>query len=424
VSSSLLVKIGKLFPQASPFRNQAIRNEKRLAFYRRKSGAFINIFQQIPIVSSPFLVWVKVSFDSGRAVSYGGVVPGKIRVSLVGVSGFSGAELARLLTKHPAFTLVSVVGESWKGSQLGQKVEVSGSAASLTILGQEAGVHAASQADIALLATPAEVSLAMVPELLAQGTRVVDLSGAFRLSDPQAYPDWYGFEHSAPELLKEACYSIPELPAVCSPNSPPITHARLVSNPGCYATAAIVGLAPLVQSGWLTDGCLFADGKSGATGAGRKLAPHLLFNEVSENLSAYRIGRHQHTPEIEQSLSRIANRSISLQFTPHLLPIRRGLMVTSYAAFNRHVTGEQLQELYQTSYGDCPQVRLLPPNETSIASVVHTPRVHVGSHSDPQRKVAMIVSVLDNLLKGAATQALQNLCAMTNQSFEQTWNTL
>src|SRR5262249_25241314 len=188
----------------------------------------------------------------------------------------------------------------------------------------------ASEADVAMLATPAEASARLVPELLARGVRVVDLSGAFRLGDAAAYPRHYGFAHPAPQLPDEARYGLPGIPETAG-GAPDYRAARLVANPGCYATAAICALAPLVAAHAIETDAIFVDGKSGVTGAGRRVEEKYLFTEVDENVSPYRVGMHQHAPEMEQALSRVARRSVAITFAPHLLPVRRGLLVTAFA---------------------------------------------------------------------------------------------
>ncbi len=333
----------------------------------------------------------------------------QIRVSIVGVSGFAGAELARLLEADGRFSLVAAVGDRWKGEALGARVRLVGPSARLAVASMPEALEAAASAEIALLATPADASARLAPAILARGVRVVDLSGAFRLLDPADYPRWYGFDHPAPELLAEARYGLPELPAAAGA-APSARDARLVANPGCYATATILALAPLLAARAVDPLGLFADGKSGVTGAGRKLEDRLLFNEVADNLSPYRVARHQHAPEIEQALARVAGSEVRLTFVPHLVPIRRGLLVT---AFGRLLPGAgDLDRTLRLAYEGAEEVEVSAVEDVSIASVVHTARARVGATSDPTRGAAVAVGALDNLLKGAASQAMQNLCAM------------
>jgi N-acetyl-gamma-glutamyl-phosphate reductase len=238
------------------------------------------------------------------------------------------------------------------------------------------------------------------------------LSGAFRLQDAAAYPRWYGFEHPAPELLAEAHYGLPEVPrASVTPDG--ITRARLVANPGCYATAAILALAPLLAAGAIDPSSIFVDGKSGVSGAGRKVEERLGFMEVDENLSPYRVGNHQHTPEIEQALSRVAGADVRVTFVPHLLPVRRGLLVTAFARLSGKTAPDEIEGIFRRHYQD-PEglVEIAPPEEVTLSQVAYTPFARVGARAVRDKDSVVVTSALDNLLKGAASQALQNLCAM------------
>jgi N-acetyl-gamma-glutamyl-phosphate reductase len=335
-----------------------------------------------------------------------------VPVSILGVSGFAGSELARLISAHNAFSLVGAAADRWRGSPLGECIRLSGRAARLPVAAMSDALALARQSAVVLLATPAEVSVNLAPEILAHGARVVDLSGAFRLADPDAYPRWYGFEHPAKDLLEEAHYGVPEVPAAAaSPGG--IAGARLVANPGCYATAAILALAPLVAAGAIDPASIFIDGKSGVSGAGRKVEERLLFMEVDENLSAYRVGNHQHTPEIEQALSRAAGRGVQVTFVPHLLPIRRGLLVTAFARLSGAVAAAEIEGIFRRHYrGHEGLVEMAQPEDVTIAQVAYTPFARVGVRALGERGSVVVTSALDNLLKGAASQALQNLCAM------------
>src|ERR671931_1985853 len=209
------------------------------------------------------------------------------------------------------------------------------------------------EADIAFLATPAEVSLELAPKLLARGVRVVDLSGAFRLADASLYPRWYGFEHTAPALLAEARYGLPELAREG------LRGARLVSNPGCYATATAMALAPLVRSGLVAPDGVAVAAMSGVSGAGRKASEEYSFCEVDEDLRAYRLARHQHVPEVEQTVARYAGRCGPISFTPHLVPIRRGILATSTLRLAPGASQADLSAAYEEAYGREPFVRVL-----------------------------------------------------------------
>ena len=335
----------------------------------------------------------------------------KVPVSILGVSGFAGSELARLVADHASLSLVGVVADRWQGSKLGERVRVPAAAGKLAVAPMSDAVAVARQSEVALLATPAEVSARLAPELLAHGVRVVDLSGAFRLEDPAAYPRWYGFDHPAPELLAEAHYGLPEV-ASASTRKDGAAAARLIANPGCYATAAILALAPLVEAGAIDPASMYVDGTSGVSGAGRKVEERLLFMEVDENLSAYRVGSHQHTPEIEQALSRAGRVRASVTFVPHLLPVRRGLLVTAFARLSGAVPHDQIEAIFRRAYAPADLVEVRAPEDVTLAQVAYTPYARLGVRADAERGSVVVTSALDNLLKGAASQALQNLCAM------------
>jgi N-acetyl-gamma-glutamyl-phosphate reductase len=235
--------------------------------------------------------------------------------------------------------------------------------------------------------------------------RVVDLSGAFRLADPAAYPAWYGFEHTAPALLAEARYALPEL------SRDGLSGARLVSNPGCYATATALALAPLVKSGLVSPHGIAVAAMSGVSGAGRKASEEYSFCEVDEDLRAYRLGRHQHVPEIEQTVARCAGACGPISFTPHLVPLRRGILATCALRLEKGASARDLEMAYQKTYAGEPFVRVLPPEQVAVKDVARTNRCHLGVTVDGRAGLAVAVSAIDNLVKGAAGQAIQAMNA-------------
>jgi N-acetyl-gamma-glutamyl-phosphate reductase len=342
-----------------------------------------------------------------------------VPVSIIGVSGFAGSELARLVAAHPAFELVGVAADSWRDKLLGdclRPLRLTGPAARLRVSSMSDAPKLAAQSVIVALATPAEASMKLVPDLLQAGVRVVDLSGAFRLTNLDAYPRWYQFDHTTPDIVAEALYGLPEI-REASIDAEGITKARIVANPGCYATAAIVALAPLVRAGIIDREGIFLDGKSGVSGAGRKVEERYSFMEVDENVSPYRVGDHQHTPEIEQALGRVAKAPITVTFVPHLLPVKRGLIVTAFARVCRDVSQSDVEAMFREAY-DGPEslVEVTSPGNVTLARVAYTPLASVGVRMLPERSSVVVVSALDNLLKGAASQAMQNLCAMIGVS--------
>jgi N-acetyl-gamma-glutamyl-phosphate reductase len=307
-------------------------------------------------------------------------------VAIVGVTGYSGREADRILAHHPH---VKVVGRYASKSD-GLGVE----AYSLDAVKR-------AKPDVVLTATEHELSIKLAIELLDAGFRVIDLSGAFRLSDPALYPKWYGFEHGAPNLLKEAVYGLPDLYAEKIP------AARLIANPGCYATSVIVPMAPLYAAGVVgKDSLVVADGKSGVSGAGRhpKLETH--FCEVNENLKAYGVLKHRHTPEMLEYMPG-ANAS-NFVFTPHLIPITRGILTTLVF---QHTPGTNVRAVLADKYASSRFVKLWPEGTfPDLQGVVNTNGCHIGVATSGANTV--VVSAIDNLVKGAAGQAIENLNLM------------
>jgi N-acetyl-gamma-glutamyl-phosphate reductase len=327
-------------------------------------------------------------------------------VGIIGASGYSGLEATRLLAHHPRAELVFATSDRWVAQSVGARAGVTGPAAALRYLAQPEAEARAKGCDVVLLCTPAEVSLDLVPRLLDKGVKVIDLSGAFRLKDAAAYGAWYGFEHHAPQLLAGAVYGMTELFRAR------VREAQLVANPGCYPTAATLPLAPLLREGLVDPRTLVINAASGVTGAGRKASEEYGFCEVEGDFRAYRVLRHQHTPEIAQTLEQLGGSPAPLTFTPHLLPVRRGILCTTYAWFKPGATVEQVGTALREAYGDEPFIQLLPSAEAvSLKGVVGTNRCQIGFASDRGRLV--LVSSIDNLVKGAAGQAVQNLNVMS-----------
>ncbi len=326
-----------------------------------------------------------------------------LSTTIVGASGYSGLELTRLVARHPRLRPVALLSDRWSGERAGSRLPLSGPVADLRYgaLAEAPGVDA----EVAFLATPAEVSLELAPKLVARGLRVIDLSGAFRLEDLAAYPRWYGFEHTSPALVREARYGLPELARAA------LAGARLVTNPGCYATATAVALAPLVRSGLVEADGIAVAAMSGVSGAGRKASEDYSFCEIDEDLRAYRLGRHQHVPEIEQTVARFAGRCGPVSFTPHLVPIRRGILATCTLRLAAGAAPDALGPALEQAYGGERFVRVLPADRVAVKDVVRTNLVHVGVAVDRRAGCAVAVAALDNLVKGAAGQAVQALNA-------------
>jgi len=306
----------------------------------------------------------------------------KTRVAVAGATGYSGAELVKILARHSGAEIVAKFSSE--------------------TFSVDALVEA--KPDVAFLATPNEVSADVAPQLVDLGIRVIDLSGAFRLGEPSLYPSWYGFEHPRPQLLGEAVYGLTEL---CNGE---LSKARLVANPGCYPTSILLALRPLTYQIDRTQPVI-VDSKSGVSGAGKKADVAYSFTELFGNFKAYGIGHHKHEPEIRQGLH-LGERT-AFVFVPHLLPTDRGIYSTMHVAFIEPMSNDDLAAIYADAYGNSPLVRVLPPGQMpELKSVVNTPFAEIGFQVVHGGRRAVIVSVIDNLLKGAASQAVQNFNRM------------
>jgi N-acetyl-gamma-glutamyl-phosphate reductase len=303
-------------------------------------------------------------------------------VAIAGATGYAGAELVRILERHPHAKIVaSYSSESFSLEKLFD-----------------------AKPDVVFLATPNEVSAEVTPLILDAGMKVIDLSGAFRLGEPTLYPSWYGFAHERPELLGEAIYGLPEW---CNGE---LKKARLVANPGCYPTSVLLALRPLT---YLIDRTqpVIVDSKSGVSGAGKKADVAFSFAELSGNFKAYSVGHHRHEPEIRQGLH-LGERT-TLVFVPHLLPTVRGIYSTMHVGFTTPVTEDEVTKLYSDAYADKPFVRVLKAGKLpELKDVVNTPYAEIGFTLLQGGRRAVVVSVIDNLLKGASSQAVQNFNRM------------
>jgi N-acetyl-gamma-glutamyl-phosphate reductase len=332
----------------------------------------------------------------------------RIRAGIVGVSGYSGMEVAKLLARHPHFTLTLATSDRWAGRKLGAMLPVAPAAADLGCVSQAEGLPGFGTVDVVFLCTPHEASIDLAPKALAAGARVVDLSGGFRLAAAD-YPGWYGFAHPNPALLAEAVYSLPE----ATDTAERLRTARLVSNPGCYPTASSLAVLPLLRAGLIDPEGIIIDAKSGTTGAGRKGTEALSFSEVDEDIHAYRVLGHQHTPEIERVLALAGVSPARVVFTAHLLPVRRGILATAYGRLTETAraggdpTAAVIRALEAFAEGR-PFLRVVPIEEVTLRASVGTNRVVLGAKADMARKIAVVCASEDNLIKGAAGQAVQN----------------
>lgn len=327
-----------------------------------------------------------------------------IRVGIAGATGYTGIELVRLLSRHPQAKVVYATSEQYQDQpltavypHLGGEVAVTAAALDAAELGR--------QCDVVFTALPHGVPLQIVPALLAAGARVIDLGADFRLRDGAEYAKWYGLEHTAPSELAQAVYGLPEL------FRDQVRGARLVANPGCYPTAAALAAAPLLQAGLVEPDSLIVDAKSGVSGAGRGLKVGVHFAEVYENFSAYGIaGTHRHTPEIEQTLAAVAGQPLTISFTPHLVPMVRGILVTLYGKLTRSVTTQEVLQVCAEHYDREWFVRIRPEgNIPQTKEVLGSNFCDIGARVDPRTGRVLVVAVIDNLVKGAAGQAVQNM---------------
>lgn len=325
-----------------------------------------------------------------------------LKVAVVGASGYTGVELLRLLLPHPQVEVVCVTSRQHEGVPISQVFPSLAGACEL-VCEPVRVASIASRCDVVFTALPHKTAMAVVPEFLQAGCKVVDLSADYRLRDQQVYEQWYQ-EHTSPELLDKAVYGLPEL------YRQKIEQADLIANPGCYPTSVALGLAPLLTANAVKLGSLVIDSKSGVSGAGRAEKLGSLFCEVNEGFKAYGVAAHRHTPEIEQTLAALAESEVRVSFTPHLLPVNRGILSTIYADLAREMTTAELLELYKQYYADDFFVRIAPGDALpNVANVRGTNFCDIGLVSDPRTGRVIIVSVIDNLVKGAAGQAVQNM---------------
>ena len=330
----------------------------------------------------------------------------KIRAAVVGATGYGGVELVRILLRHPHASLTAVVSSSSVGVSLTEVFPHLTELAEL-VLEEIDPAQIAEKADVVFTATPHGVSSALVPQLLAAGLKVIDLSGDLRLKDGSVYKEWYGKEPAAAPYLEEAVYGLAEV------FGEDAAGKRLISNPGCYPTAALLGLIPAVQAGWVDPDSLVIDAKSGVSGAGRGLALSSHFAEVNDSMKPYKVGKHQHTPEIEQALSRCAGREVRVTFTPQLAPMTRGILSTIYAKLTERRTTEDFIAAYRSYYEGRPFVRIRQAGQwPGTKEVAGSNYCDIAFAVDERTGRVTIASVIDNLVKGAAGQAVQNLNLM------------
>lgn len=328
-----------------------------------------------------------------------------IKVGIVGGTGYTGVELLRILAVHPEATVSCITSRSEAGLPVAEMYPNLRGYYDLTF--SEPDIDILSACDLVFFATPHGVAMRMMPELMAAGTRVVDLSADFRLRDLDVWANWYGMPHESPEWAAKAVYGLPEVVR------DEVRDAQLVANPGCYPTAVQLGFLPLLENNLVDPSRLIADAKSGASGAGRQGKIGMLHGEVGESFKAYGASGHRHLPEIRQGLSHAAGKDVGITFVPHLVPMVRGIEATLYAELKNPQDFDQLQALYEHRFQDEPFVDVMPfgshPETRSVRGANHC---RMALHRQENSNIVIVSSVIDNLVKGAAGQAVQNMNIM------------
>ena len=325
-----------------------------------------------------------------------------IKVGIVGGTGYTGVELLRLLATHPQAALQVITSRADAGTPVSQMFPSLRGHVNLPFTHPD-NAHL-EQCDLVFFATPNGIAMQQVRTLLNAGVKIIDLSADFRLQDIAAWEKWYGMAHACPDLPGEAVYGLPEV------NRAQIKSARLIANPGCYPTAVQLGFIPLLEAGVIDAGSLIADAKSGVSGAGRKAEIAILFSEASDNFKAYGVPGHRHLPEIKQGLMHVAGKEVGLTFVPHLTPMIRGIHATLYGRLTREV---DLQALFEQRYANEPFVDVMPAgSHPETRSVRGANRCRIAVHRPQGGDTVVVLSVIDNLVKGAAGQAVQNMNIM------------
>jgi N-acetyl-gamma-glutamyl-phosphate reductase len=325
-----------------------------------------------------------------------------IKVGIVGGTGYTGVELLRLLAQHPGARITAITSRKDAGTRVSDMfLSLRGRVDLPFVEPAQANLEAC---DVVFFATPHGVAMTDGPRLVGKGVKIIDLAADFRLRDLIEWKKWYKLDHAAQALNEEAVYGLPEI------YRDRVRKARVVGNPGCYATAVQLGFLPLVEAGVVDVEHLVADAKSGVSGAGRKAEINILFSEASDNFSAYNVAGHRHVPEIRQSLQDVAKKAVGLTFVPHLTPMIRGIHATLYARITKEA---DFQALFEKRYANEPFVDVLPPGSTPDTRSVRAANVcRIAVHRPNGGDTLVILSVIDNLVKGAAGQAVQNMNLM------------
>ena len=326
----------------------------------------------------------------------------KLKIGIVGGTGYTGVELLRLLAIHPNAELAVITSRGEAGQPVADMFP--SLRGYIDLLFSDPAQVDLGNCDVVFFATPNGIAMQQTRELLDKGVRLIDLAADFRIKDVAVWEKWYGMSHACPDLISGAVYGLPEL------NREQIRTARLVANPGCYPTAVQLGFMPLLEAGIVDEAHLIADAKSGVSGAGRKAEVHSLFAEAGDNFKAYGVSGHRHLPEISQGLGAMANKPVGLTFVPHLTPLIRGIHATLYARLTKQV---DLQALFETRYASERFVDVLPKGaHPETRSVRGSNQCRIAVHQPQGGDTVVVLSVIDNLVKGAAGQAVQNMNIM------------
>jgi N-acetyl-gamma-glutamyl-phosphate reductase len=328
-----------------------------------------------------------------------------IKVAVVGATGYAGEELLKILVDHPQVQISSVSAKIDKPRKISQIFPYLSKKIDLTCE-QPDFSQIVPNCDLAFLALPHRVSMEIAPRFLQAKKKVIDLSADYRLKSVSVYEKCYGVKHRSSEYLQEAVYGLPEV------YRKGIKQARIVANPGCYPTGIILGCLPLLGKGLSARENIIVDAKTGLSGAGREKEAQL-FPQMQENFRAYKVDAHQHAPEINQELSNFIGRKVEVTFTPHLIPIQRGILSTIYVQLKKVISQKEAQTLYENFYQNEPYVVVLPQESfPQLRDVMKTNFCHIGMKVNPQKKIAIVISAIDNLVKGASGQAVQNMNIM------------
>ena len=326
-----------------------------------------------------------------------------IKIGIIGGTGYTGVELLRLLAMHPEAKLQVITSRGEAGKKVADLFPSLRGHVNLAFT--EPDTKSLAACDVVFSATPNGIAMTHARELLKAGVKLIDLAADFRLKDPAVWEKWYGMPHACPELLAEAVYGLPEM------NREKIRKARLIANPGCYPTAVQLGFLPLLEAGLVDARHLIADAKSGVSGAGRKAEVHSLLAEAADTMKAYGVAGHRHWPEIRQGLDAVQGQPVGLTFVPHLAPMIRGIHATLYARVTK--PGTDLQALYEKRYASEPFVDVLPAGSHPETRSVRASNVcRLAVHQPQGGDTVVVLSVIDNLVKGAAGQAIQNMNLM------------